>query len=200
MVGTSAARIAAGMGAQVIVAEANPKRLAYAQNLLRGVAKVVDSSRLETAEVIRKTDLLIGAVYQAGARAPQVISRSHLGLMPKGAVAIDVSIDQGGCLESSRPTTHEIPIYVEDGIIRYCVPNIPSLVSRTATIALSRAIEPFLMLMARTGVEAALERDPSLMRGLNLLKGDIIHKGVLDSLGPLIEKSETWGHDSRDHP
>jgi alanine dehydrogenase len=200
-VGTNAARIAAGMGAEVFVVEAVPERVRAARDLLRGLARVVQVGSVDLFDLLRRAYLVIGAVYLTGAKAPKVITRQHLATMPEGSVLVDVSIDQGGCAETSRPTTHHLPAYVENGVIHYCVTNIPSLVSRTASIALSSALEPFLLTIVKVGgVDNALEAQGALSRGLNLFRGRIVHEAVRQALACELRQLETGGRDGGYHP
>jgi alanine dehydrogenase len=140
-------------------------------------------------EELPQADLVVGAVLVAGARAPQLISRDLLRTMQRGAVIVDVAIDQGGCCETSRPTSHDAPTYVEEGVVHYCVPNIPGAVARTSTIGLTNATLPYVLRLAERGL-AALQDDPVLAGGLNVAGGAIRHPSVAEALGlPLAKGS-----------
>ncbi len=175
VVGTHAARVAAGMGADVTVLDRSLARLRYLDDVFGGVFHTRYASAGATAELVAAADMVIGAVLVAGAAAPKLVSRAQLSDMKPGAAIVDVAIDQGGCFETSRATTHQDPIYEVDGILHYCVANMPGAVARTATIALGNATMPFMLALADKGWHKACEDDPHLLEGLN------IHAGRLTS-------------------
>ncbi len=171
-VGKNAALIAAGMGADVVLLDINLDRLRHLKEILPANVKPVYSNQATLKKYLRKADLVIGAVLIPGAKAPQLISREMLRLMEPGTVLVDVAIDQGGCFETSRPTTHKEPTYAVDGIIHYCVANIPGAVARTSSFALGNATSPYLLLLAEKGVKV-IEENTALKKGLSLFKGKV---------------------------
>ncbi len=181
IVGSNAVKVAVGTGAHVTVLDLNVERLRWLDDIHQGrVATLVSSPKiLDDAAV--GADLLIGAVLVPGRSAPKVIKRSTIAAMPKGSVFVDVAIDQGGCAETSRPTTLSDPIYVEEGVQHYCVANLPALVPRTSTLALTNATLPYLLEIANLGTEEAMRQDESLLRGLNTYRGDITYPAVAES-------------------
>lgn len=181
VVGFNAARVAAGMGAEVTILERNPKRLRELEDRFDGRIRVVMSDPLALEEEVSNADVVIGAVLIPGAAAPKLITRELLGKMRERAVIVDVAIDQGGCAETSRPTTHGDPTYVVDGILHYCVANMPGAVPSTSTRALTNSTMPYVRALADQGVEAALERDPRLAAGLNTKAGEVV---IADLLAP----------------
>lgn len=183
VVGTHAARIAAGMGAEVTVLDRSLPRLRYLDDTFHGLFTNRYSTAGATAELIRDADLVVGAVLIPGAAAPKLIRREQLATMKPGAVLVDVAIDQGGCFETSRATTHADPIYEVDGIIHYCVANMPGAVARTATIALGNATLPYLLDLANKGWRKACEDDPHLLNGLNVHAGHLTYFAVGKALG-----------------
>jgi alanine dehydrogenase len=187
VVGTAAARVAVGMGANVTVLDRSLPRLSYLDDIFMGKLTTQFSSEGAIAELLPMADMVIGAVLIPGAAAPKLVSRAQLGQMLPGAALVDVAIDQGGCFETSRPTTHQDPIYEVDGIMHYCVANMPGAVARTSTQALGNATLPFLLALAG-GWKEALARDPHLMGGLNVHAGRIAHPAVAEALGlPLLQ-------------
>jgi alanine dehydrogenase len=183
VVGMNAATIAIGMQADVFVFDRSIDRLRELEVAFGGRASTVYSSTLAIEEMLPSADLVIGAVLIHGGRAPHVISREQLGLMRRHAVLVDVSIDQGGCFETSHPTTHSHPTFEVDGITHYCVANMPGAVPITSTYALTNATLPYVLALADHGVEEALERDPGLRLGLNVRDGQITHPAVAEALG-----------------
>ncbi len=183
VVGTHAARIAAGMGAQVTVLDLSMPRMRYLDDAFRGEFQTRYASRGNTAELIATADMVIGAVLVPGAEAPKLISRAQLSDMKPGSVMVDVAIDQGGCFETSHATTHDDPIYEVDGIMHYCVANMPGAVARTATIALGNATMPFMMALANKGWKQACEEDEHLLNGLNVHAGVLTYYAVGKALG-----------------
>jgi alanine dehydrogenase len=183
VVGMNAAFIAIGMEADVFVFDRSIDRLRELEVAFGGRASTVYSSTLAVEEMLPQADLVIGAVLVAGGRAPHVISREQLKLMRRQAVLVDVSIDQGGCFETSRPTTHSDPTFEVDGIAHYCVTNMPGAVPITSTYALTNATLPYVIELAELGVEQALARSAALRGGLNVQGGAITHPAVADALG-----------------
>jgi alanine dehydrogenase len=191
VVGMNAAFIAVGMEAEVLVFDKSIDRLRELDIALSGSVSTVYSSTLAIEEMLPRADLVIGAVLVHGARAPRVVRREQLALMKRGAVLVDVSIDQGGCFETSRPTTHSDPTYEVDGILHYCVANMPGAVPITSTYALTNATLPYVLALADHGLEGAVARDPGLRLGVNVAGGSVTHAGVAQSLGlPLVPLDE----------
>lgn len=182
-VGINAAKVAVGMGADVAILDVNVDRLRYLDDLFRGHVVTLVSNSFNIAEAVRRADLLVGAVLVAGARAPKVVTRSMIASMKEGTVAVDVAVDQGGCLETTRPTSHADPVYVVDGVIHYCVTNMPGMVPRTSTMALTNATLPYILELANKGVVKAIMEDPALARGVNLWRGEVVHPGVAEATG-----------------
>ncbi len=183
VVGTNAAKIAAGLGARVVILDTNLYRLRYLDDVMpRNVITMV-STPANIRRVVREADLVIGAVLIPGAKAPKLITRDMLADMKQGCVIVDVSVDQGGCVETCRPTTHDNPIYVVDGVVHYCVANMPGAVPVTSTIALTNATLPYIVELADKGWETAVRTNPELLAGLNIVDGLITHPGVAESFG-----------------
>lgn len=178
VVGMEAAKIAVGMRAIVRVLDVNPKRLAYLGDVFAGRLDLVIPNRARTAAYVKESDVVIGAVLVAGAKAPKVVTREMVASMKPGSVVVDVAIDQGGCIETARPTTHSEPTYVEEGVIHYCVANIPGAVARTSTLALTSVTLPYLAKIADQGIEGAALADPSLAKGLATLRGELVSEPV----------------------
>jgi alanine dehydrogenase len=183
VVGINAAVIAIGMGAEVNVLDRSIDRLREVEILLNDRASTVYSSTLEIEQLLPQVDLVIGAVLVHGAKAPKVITREQLALMKPGAVLVDVAIDQGGCFETSHPTTHSDPTYEVDGVTHYCVANMPGAVPITSTYALTNATMPYLLRLADQGVHRALEGDPGFMQGLNVAAGQVTYEPVARDQG-----------------
>ena len=183
VVGTAAARVAAGMGAQVTVLDRSIPRLSYLDDIFMGRLTTQYATAAATADLLPTADMIIGAVLIPGAAAPKLISRAQLGLMKPGAVLVDVAIDQGGCFETSHPTTHQDPIYEVDGIIHYCVANMPGAVPRTSTQALGNATLPFVLALADKGWRQALRDDAHLRAGLSTHEGQLTSGPVGAALG-----------------
>jgi alanine dehydrogenase len=182
VVGLNAARMAMGLGAEVVVLERSIPRMAYIDEVTNGRVITRYSSIGAIEEEIVKADVVIGAVLVPGASAPKLVKREHLAKMKPGSVLVDVAIDQGGCFETSHATTHEDPTYVIDGVVHYCVANMPGAAPRTSSEALNNATLPFGLALADHGLEA-LKKDPHLARGLNVLKGEITYPAVAQALG-----------------
>ncbi|MDU8927774.1 alanine dehydrogenase [Alisedimentitalea sp. MJ-SS2] len=183
VVGTHAARVAAGMGADVTVLDMSLPRLRYLDDTMRGEFKTSYASQGNTAELVEQADMVVGAVLIPGAAAPKLISREQLSTMKPGAALVDVAIDQGGCFETSKATTHADPIYNVDGIMHYCVANMPGAVARTSTIALGNATMPFMLALADKGWKQACADDPHLLNGLNVHAGQLTYYAVGKALG-----------------
>lgn len=183
VVGTHAARIAAGMGADVTVLDRSLPRLRYLDDVFGGTFKNGYATAGLTADLVAEADMVIGAVLIPGAAAPKLVSRAQLGTMKPGAAIVDVAIDQGGCFETSHATTHQDPIYEVDGIMHYCVANMPGAVARTSTIALGNATLPFLLALADKGWKQACADDPHLLNGLNVHNGKLTYYAVGKALG-----------------
>jgi alanine dehydrogenase len=181
-VGANAARVALGLGADVTLLERNLDKLQHYDDLYGGRLKTRFSNLTNVEECLAEADLVVGAVYVHGRRPPRLISRELLRRMPDGAALVDVSVDQGGIAETSRPTTHSDPFYVEEGVVHYCVPNMPGGVARTSTLALAEATLPYLQRLA-AGPRAAFSADSGFALGLNLAGGQIIHPGLAQDLG-----------------
>lgn len=183
-VGTNAARIAVGMGARVTVLDNNPRRLAFLDDLFGGRVRTIMSNSYNLARAVAEADLLIGAVLIPGARAPRLVTEDMVKKMKPGAVIVDVSVDQGGCIETvDRVTTHADPVYVKHGVIHYAVANIPGIVARTSTFALANATLPYVLKLANMGYREAALADPALARGLNTLGGHVTLRGVAEAFG-----------------
>jgi len=183
VVGTHAAKIAAGMGADVTITDMSLPRMRYLDDVFGGQFKTAYASRGNTADLVAQADMVIGAVLIPGAEAPKLVSREMLGSMKPGAVLVDVAIDQGGCFETSKATTHDDPIYEVDGIMHYCVANMPGAVARTSTIALGNATMPFMMALANKGWKQACTDDEHLLNGLNTHAGNLTYYAVGKALG-----------------
>jgi alanine dehydrogenase len=183
VVGTHAARVAAGMGADVTVLDRSLPRMRYLDDVFGNVFKTSYASAGNTAELVAEADMVIGAVLIPGAAAPKLVTRAQLSTMKPGAAIVDVAIDQGGCFETSRATTHQDPIYDVDGIMHYCVANMPGAVARTSTIALGNATMPFLLALADKGWKKACHDDPHLLAGLNVHAGQLTYEAVGVALG-----------------
>jgi len=192
VVGMNAARMAAGLGAEVVVVERSIPRMRMLDDMFLGRILTRYSTLDAVEEEVLKADVVIGAVLTAGAAAPKLVRREHLARMKPGSVLVDVSIDQGGCFETSRPTTHAEPTYVVDGVVHYCVANMPGAAPRTSSEALVHATLTFGLALADKGLDA-LARDPHLARGLNVLKGQVTHPAVAEALGkPFADPFGAW--------
>ena len=183
IVGTQAALMAAGLGAHVTIADISLQRLRYLSEIMPANVDTLMSSTSNIEDILPHTDLVIGAVLIPGAKAPHLITRDMLKLMQPGSVLVDVAIDQGGCFETSHPTTHADPIYVVDGILHYCVANIPGAVPFTSTLALTNATLPYAVLLANMGWEKACAKHDDLRKGLNIVNGQVVCKAVAETFG-----------------
>jgi alanine dehydrogenase len=186
--GYNAAQIAVGMRARVQVFDKNPARLEELDREFDGRLETIYSTKAAIAEAIKDADLVVGAVLVAGAAAPKLITREMLKSMRPGAVLVDISIDQGGCFETSKATTHSDPVFTVDGITHYCVANMPGAVSRTSAFALNNATLPFTLALANKGYKKALQEDAHLAHGLNVYEGAITHEAVAKDLGKPFKK------------
>jgi alanine dehydrogenase len=189
--GYNAAQIAVGMRARVQVFDKNPARLEELDREFDGRLETIYSTKAAIAEAIKDADVVVGAVLVAGAAAPKLISRDMLKTMRPGAVLVDISIDQGGCFETSKATTHSDPVFTVENIIHYCVANMPGAVSRTSAFALNNATLPFTLALANKGYKKALQDDPHLANGLNVYEGAITHEAVAKDLAKTY-KRPSW--------
>ncbi|MBP3614978.1 MAG: alanine dehydrogenase [Bacteroidaceae bacterium] len=181
VVGTAAARMAAGLGADVTICDVSLPRLSYLTDVMPKNVKTLMSSEYNIREELKTADLVVGSVLIPGAKAPKLVTREMLGLMQKGSVLVDVAIDQGGCFETSHPTTHEEPTYYVDGILHYCVANIPGAVPYTSTLALTNATLPYALQLADKGWQKACADNEELRKGLNVVDGKVVYKEVAEA-------------------
>jgi alanine dehydrogenase len=191
-VGMNAARVALGMGASVSVLDINLNRLRYLTDIFDGRLGTVTSSKSNIESAVSEADLVIGATLIPGAKAEKLVTREMLSRMRKGSVIVDVAVDQGGCCETSVPTTHEKPVFSIDGVIHYCVANMPSAVSRSATFALTNVTFPYILKLADMGLKEALKTDATLRKGLNVFEGMLVSAPVAKSLGLQYTTLETF--------
>ena len=183
VVGANAAKIAVGMGAQVYLLDVNPQRLVYLDDIFANSLSTVMSNQDNIARLTAASDLVIGSVLIPGAKAPWLVSRQMISTMRPGSVVVDVAIDQGGCFETSRATTHEDPVYVIDDVIHYCVANIPGNVARTSTFALTNVTLSYALDIANKGINKAIVEDPALAKGVNVYRGKVTYEGVAQAIG-----------------
>ncbi|HEU5319582.1 MAG TPA: alanine dehydrogenase, partial [Methylomirabilota bacterium] len=181
--GLNALKTAVGLGADVSVLDVNPDRLRAVDDLYHGRVVTIMSNAFNLQAVVRRADLLIGAVLITGARAPVLVTAGMVATMKEGAVIVDVAVDQGGCVATMRPTTLLDPVFVVSGVVHYGVVNMPALVPRTSTFALTNATLPYVLAVAGRGVAAAVRADPSLAAGVNVWGGEIVHPAVAEALG-----------------
>ena len=181
VVGTNAARIALGLGAKTTLIDVNLNRLRELDDIFGGRLYTLASNSYNVAQVTREADLVIGGVLIPGATAPKIVTRAMVSQMKKGAVIVDVAIDQGGCVETARPTSHSNPSYSVDGVMHYCVTNMPGAVPHTSTLALTNSTFPYLLRLANQGASQALKQDAGLAEGLNTWLGTLTHRGVAES-------------------
>ena len=193
MVGSNAALIALGLGAKVILIDTNIGRLRQMEQVLSGNLITVAAGIEATSRAVAEADLVIGGVLIPGAKAPKVVSRDMISRMTPGSVVIDVAVDQGGCIETCKPTTHSDPTFLVDGVVHYCVTNIPGAVPRTSTEALCNVSFPFIEEIANLGLSESLGRDPVLAKGLNTYEGQVTNRAVADSLSLPFQPPETLG-------
>ncbi len=191
VVGTNAAQIAVGIGANVTLLEKNPATLQRLDDAFGHRLKLAQSDAASVEQYVKEADLVVGAVLIPGKHAPRLISRSLVQAMRPGSVIVDISIDQGGCAETARPTTHSNPIYVEEGVVHYCVANLPAATAWTSTQALTRATLPYALALANKGVARAMHEDAGLRGGLNVCAGRITHANLAEDLGlPVLAPEE----------
>lgn len=181
-VGTNAAKTAIGLGAKVIIIDHNLERLRYLDDIFSSNVETIASNPYNIEKAVSKADIVIGAVLITGAKAPKLVTKNMVSKMKKGSVIVDVCIDQGGCVETIRPTTHSAPVYEIDGVLHYGVTNMPAAVPRTSTYALTNATLPYILKLANLGIEA-FKQDIALVKGVNIFKGKITCKAVADALG-----------------
>jgi alanine dehydrogenase len=181
--GSNACKVAVGIGARVSILDIYPERLSYLHDITQGHITTFISNRMTISEEITDAELVIGAVLIPGAQAPKLVTRQMLRRMRPGSAIVDISVDQGGCFETTHPTTHENPIYLEEGIVHYCVSNIPGAYPRTSTYALTNATFPYVVHIADKGFEKAMAENETLRKGLNLIDGKVVCEGVARSLG-----------------
>src|SRR4051794_7309469 len=182
IVGTNAAKVAAGLGANVVIMDINLERLRYLDDVMPANVHTIYSDPATIRDHIRQADLVVGAVLIPGAKAPRLVTKSDLKDMKNGSVIVDVAIDQGGCIETARPTTHQQPTYVVDGVVHYCVTNMPGAVGRTSTIALCNATLPYALKIANKGYEKAAAEDPGFAEGINMVAGRITNAAVAEAM------------------
>ena len=183
VVGMQAAKMAAGLGAAVVIMDVNLNRMRYLNEVLPSNVVTIFSNEYNIRREIRDADLVVGAVLIHGAKAPKLIRRDMLGLMRPGTVLVDVAVDQGGCIETCTPTTHEDPTFIIDDVVHYCVANMPGAVPYTSTIALTNATLPYTVRLANLGWEAACASDPAFAKGLNVVGGKVVYAGVAEAFG-----------------
>jgi alanine dehydrogenase len=183
VVGINAAKMAAGLGARVVVIDLSLERLRYLSDVMPANVQLLHSNRFSILEQIAEADLVIGGVLVPGAKAPKLIRREDLKTMPQGSVIVDVAVDQGGCVETIKPTTHENPTYFVDGVLHYGVANMPGAVPRTSTLALTNATLPYALQLANKGWKRALAENPALLKGLNMTDGKVTYRAVAESFG-----------------
>jgi len=186
VVGTNAARMALGMGAHVTIIDRNLNRLRELDDIFNGMIVTLASNRFTIAETLKHSDLVIGSVLIPGAAAPKLVRRDMIASMKRGAVVVDVAIDQGGCFETSRPTTHTDPVYFVEDVLHYCVSNMPAAVPHTSTFGLTNATFPYLLQLANKGLERACSANPGLCEGVNTYGGEVTYKAVAES------QSRSW--------
>jgi alanine dehydrogenase len=192
IVGINAAKMAAGMGAKVLLLDISLERLRYLSDVMPANVQLIFSNRHNVLEAIRTADLVVGVVLIPGAKAPKLIRREDLATMQPGSVIVDVDIDQGGCVETMKDTKHENPTYVVDGVIHYAVANMPGGVPRTSTLALTNATLPYVLQLANKGWKAALRDNAALRKGLNMTGGTATYKAVAESFGLPYQEAELF--------
>lgn len=178
--GTNAAKVATGIGADTTILELSSERMTWLDTAMPA-ARTLYSSEASLMDVLPRTDLLIGAVLVPGAKAPKLVSREMLSMMSEGTVLVDIAVDQGGCVETTRPTTHEDPIFTEEGVIHYCVANMPGAYARTSTQALTSVTLPYLQTLALLGIEAACKKSPELVGGIQCQEGELTNQAVAEA-------------------
>jgi alanine dehydrogenase len=188
IVGSAAARIAVGLGARVTIINLDLSRLEHLDAVYRGRVTTLAASRNAIDQSIVEADLVIGAVMARGAPTPKLVSRKMLGRMRQGSVVVDVSVDQGGCFETTRPTSHSDPVYEVDGVLHYCVPNIPGIVPRTSTLALTNTTLPFIVRLTSGRIDEVFRANPGLMKGVNISDGNVVSHTVAEAHGMRYER------------
>ncbi len=183
VVGTNAAKMAAGLGANVTILDLSLDRLRYLSDVMPANVTLIHSNRYNILEMLARADFVVGAVLLPGAKAPKLVRRQDLAVMKQGSVIVDVAVDQGGCIETAQPTTHENPTYVVDGIIHYAVANMPGVVPRTSTLALTNATFPYGRSLAQDGWREACRSSQPLLLGLNVVEGKVVYPGVAEAFG-----------------
>jgi alanine dehydrogenase len=183
VVGTQAAKMAAGLGAHVTIMDVSLSRLRYLDDIMPPNVDTMMSNEYNIRERIKVSDLIIGAVLIPGAKAPHLITRDMLKIMRPGTVLVDVAVDQGGCIETCKPTTHENPTFIIDDVVHYCVANMPGAVPYTSTLALTNATLPYAIQLANKGWKKACKENHELLSGLNVVNGEVVYKGVADAWG-----------------
>jgi alanine dehydrogenase len=183
VVGTQAAKMAAGLGAHVTLMDISLSRLRYLDDIMPANVDTMMSNEYNIRELVKTSDLIVGAVLIPGAKAPHLVTRDMLKTMRPGTVLIDVAVDQGGCIETCKPTTHENPTYIVDDVVHYCVANMPGAVPYTSTLALTNATLPYAIQLANKGWKKACQDNKELCAGLNVVKGEVVYKGVADAWG-----------------
>jgi alanine dehydrogenase len=181
IVGTQAAKMAAGLGARVVIMDISLNRLRQLSDIMPANVTTILSNEYNIKEAIKDADLVVGAVLIPGAKAPHLITRDMLKLMKPGTVVVDVAVDQGGCIETCKPTTHEDPVFVIDEVVHYCVANMPGAVPYTSTLALTNATLPYVLQLANKGWKRACTENEELKKGLNVVNGAVVYKGVADA-------------------
>jgi alanine dehydrogenase len=182
VVGTNAAKMAMGLGASVTILDVNTKRLEYLDDIFQGRCQTLFSNAKNIEDSVKDSDLLIGGVLITGHKAPTLVSKEQISQMSKGSVVVDVAVDQGGCIETCKPTSHQHPTYEVDGVIHYCVPNMPGVVPRTSTYALTNVTLKYASMLAAMGVEEACARDKNLFKGVNVYNGHVVYEPVARDL------------------
>ena len=190
IVGENAARIAVGMGAEVIVLDRDPAKLHLLEKEFGKSIKGILSEKNQIEHYVRQADLVVGAVLLPGKHAPKLISRALVQSMQPGSVLVDVAIDQGGCAETSRPTTHSNPLYIEEGVVHYCVTNMPAATALTSTLALTKATLPYVLALANQGIKQAMQNDSGLSSGLNICAGHATHPALMEDFGMVYQPVE----------
>ncbi len=183
VVGTNSAKMAIGLGAQVTILDVSTARLEYLDDIFQGRCQTLFSNAKNIEDAVRESDLVVGGVLITGHKAPTLVSKELVSQMSKGSVVVDVAVDQGGCIETCRPTSHTTPTYEVDGVIHYCVPNMPGVVPRTSTYALTNVTLKYASMLAAMGVEDAVAKDKALMKGLNVYGGSVCYEPVARDLG-----------------
>lgn len=183
VVGKNAAQVALALGAEVIVFDENSTRRSYLDDFFKGRVVTLPPFRDDIAEQIQRSHLVVGSVFRSGDKAPHLVTRQMVAKMKKGSVIVDVAIDQGGCFETSRPTSHSDPIFISCGVVHYCVPNMPGVVPNTSTFALANETFPYLQKLAKFGFKKSVETDAALARGVNIHQGKVFHPGVAKAFG-----------------